>query len=58
MEAIQEWTGTFTLAGGTVRKIVGVLSGILALAVTVKRLAVNTATPVKLPKQFLGRRKY
>lgn len=57
-EAIQEWTGSFTLAGGTVRKILGVLSGILELAVITKRLAVNPAVAVVRPKQTIKRRRY
>lgn len=57
-EAIQEWVGGFTLAGGTVRKILGVLNGVLTLAVTTKKLAANPAVAVKKPKQAIKRRRY
>ncbi|GAA4889612.1 site-specific integrase [Tessaracoccus lubricantis] len=57
-EAVQEWVGGFQLAGGTVRKILGVLNGILELAVTTKRLAVNPAVAVARPKQTIKRRRY
>lgn len=57
-EDVQEWVGSIEKAGGTIRKIAGVLSGILELAVTTKRLAVNPAGSVKLPKQDLKPRQY
>ncbi|MBB1482511.1 site-specific integrase [Tessaracoccus sp. MC1865] len=57
-EDIQEWVGSIDRAGGTVRKIAGVLSSILDLAVISRRLAVNPAASVKLPKQDLKPRQY
>ncbi|MEE6288635.1 site-specific integrase [Georgenia sp. MJ173] len=60
-EDVQAWVNELSstsLAGGTVRKISGVLSGILALAVRSKRLAVNPARDVDLPEQDLGDRNY
>lgn len=60
-EAVQEWATELTesgLAGGTVRKVVGVLASILALAVRTHRLAVNPARDLSLPKQALARRRY
>lgn len=57
-EAVQEWASSISLAGGTVRKIVGVLSGILELAVKTKKLAVNPVRGVNLPKQAIKRRRY
>lgn len=60
-EDVQAWATELAssgLAGGTVRKIVGVLSGILRLAVRSHRLAVNPAQDLDLPKQRLAGRRY
>ncbi|MBE6477847.1 MAG: site-specific integrase [Propionibacteriaceae bacterium] len=58
-EAIQEWVGGFTgLSGGSVRKILGVFTGILDQAVKTKHLGVNPALAVAKPKQRLKRRRY
>lgn len=57
-ETIQEWGASITLSGGSVRKIVGVLSGILDYAVRAKRLAVNPAGGVVLPRQSIKPRQY
>lgn len=60
-EDAQEWVNGLTeagLAGGTVRKVAGVLSGIMALAVKSKRLTVNPVRGVTLPEQALGERQY
>ena len=60
-EDVQAWATELAssgIAGGTVRKIVGVLSGILRLAVKSNRLAVNPAKELSLPKQSLARRRY
>lgn len=46
------------MAGGTVRKTHGALNGILRLAVKGKRLAVNPAAEVELPRQDMKRRRY
>lgn len=62
-EDVQIWVNELTasgLAGGTVRKIAGVLSAVLGLAVATQppRLAVNPAANVALPKQSLTKRRY
>lgn len=60
-EDVQAWVTDLSasgLAGGTVRKVAGVLSSVLALAVKSRRLAVNPAQGVDLPKQSLARRRY
>ncbi|WP_341359076.1 tyrosine-type recombinase/integrase [Georgenia sp. M64] len=60
-EAVQAWVNELVaagLAGGTVRKVVGVLAGVLQLAVKARRIAVNPARGVELPKQALTRRRY
>lgn len=60
-EDVQAWATELAasgLAGGSVRKVVGVLSGVLALAVRSHRLAVNPAKDLALPKQKLARRRY
>lgn len=51
-EDVQAWVnglGTAGLAGGTARKVHGVLSGILKAAIKGKRLAANPAAEVDLP---------
>lgn len=61
VEQIQEWVNELSeskLAGGTVRKIHGVLSSVLDRAVDNKRLASNPCRSVKLPKQQIKRRRY
>jgi integrase len=60
-EDVQVWATELAasgLAGGTVRKIVGVLSGVMAQAVRSGRLAVNPAKELALPKQRLAGRRY
>lgn len=57
-EAIQQWSAGIQLAPGSVRKIIGVLNGILDLAVTFKRLAVNPVQGVTRPRQSLTKRRY
>ncbi|HET8600048.1 MAG TPA: site-specific integrase [Segeticoccus sp.] len=60
-EDVQTWVSDLSasgLAGGTVRKVAGVLSSVLALAVKSRRLAVNPAQGVDLPKQRLSQRRY
>lgn len=60
-EDVQAWVNELVAtipAGGTVRKIAGVLAGILDLAVKSRRLAVNPARGLSLPKQALSARRY
>ncbi len=60
-EDVQTWVTELSasgLAGGTVRKVLGVLSSVLVLAVKAKRLATNPTTGVELPRQRLARRRY
>ncbi|MEE6295704.1 tyrosine-type recombinase/integrase [Georgenia wangjunii] len=60
-EDVQAWVSDVSasgLAGGTVRKVAGVLAGVLSLAVKSRRLAVNPARDVELPRQSLTRRRY
>lgn len=57
-EAIQEWSAGLQLSAGSIRKVVGVLSGILDRAVQTKHLGVNPALAVVRPRQQLKRRKY
>lgn len=60
-EEVQTWVTELSasgLAGGTVRKVLGVLSSVLGLAVKAKRLATNPTTGVDLPRQRLARRRY
>lgn len=60
-EHLQAWVAQLTgqgLAGGTVRKITGVMSSILAQAVAGKRLAANPMATVARPRQTLARRRY
>ena len=58
---VQAWVAGLSssgMAGGTVRKVVGALSSVLALAVKSRRLAANPAQGVDLPKQALTGRRY
>lgn len=60
-EDTQAWTNSLVksgLAAGSVRKIVGVFSGVLASAVKSKRLRVNPADGIELPRQRLAPRRY
>lgn len=60
-EDVQAWINGLVsdgMAGGTVRKTHGALNGILKLAVKGKRLAVNPAADVELPRQDMKRRRY
>lgn len=60
-EDIQKWVNELTrsgMAGGTVRKTHGALKGILQLAVKGKRLAVNPADNIDLPRQDIKRYRY
>lgn len=60
-EDVQAWInglGRDGMAGGTVRKTHGALNGVLKLAVKGKRLAVNPAADVELPRQDMKRRRY
>jgi integrase len=60
-EQIQEWIGELHasgLSGAAVRKVAGVLSGILALAVRAKRLPANPAAGVELPRADSKRKRY
>lgn len=60
-EDVQEWiTGLHRggMAGGSVRKVHGVLSGVMKAAVKGNRLAVNPAADVDLPRQDMKRRRY
>jgi len=60
-EEVQAWVNELSssgMAGGTVRKTHGVLKGVLGLAVKGKRIAVNPAAGVDLPRQDLKRRRY
>jgi integrase len=60
-EDVQEWINGLRkagMAGGTVRKVHGVLNGVLKAAIKGKRLAVNPAAEVDLPRQDLKRRRY
>src|SRR5699024_9292639 len=60
-EDVQEWINGLVksgMAGGTVRKTHGALNGVLRLAVKGKRLAVNPAADVELPRQDMKRRRY
>lgn len=60
-DGVQEWVNELVesgLSGGSVRKVHGALSGILGRAVKSKRVAVNAAKDVDLPKQALKARRY
>lgn len=60
-EDAQAWTNSLVksgLAAGSVRKIAGVFSGVLASAVKSKRLRVNPADGIELPRQRLAPRRY
>ncbi|MEV0868704.1 tyrosine-type recombinase/integrase [Brachybacterium paraconglomeratum] len=60
-EDVQAWINALHqagMAGGTVRKTHGALNGVLKLAVKGKRLAVNPAAEVELPRQDMKRRRY
>ena len=60
-EDVQAWINGLVrdgMAGGTVRKTHGALNGVLKLAVKGKRLAVNPAADVELPRQDMKRRRY
>ena len=60
-EDVQAWINGLVrdgMAGGTVRKTHGALNGVLKLAVKGKRLAVNPAADVELPRQSMKRRRY
>ncbi|WP_425308249.1 tyrosine-type recombinase/integrase [Ammonicoccus fulvus] len=60
-DQLQTWVGKLVdsgAAGGTVRKVAGVMNGILGQAVLSKKLAVNPMTGVRLPKQALAPRRY
>lgn len=60
-EEVQQWVASYSsgnLAGGTVRKIAGVLSSLLRFAVASRKLSANPMTGVKLPKQAIARRRY
>lgn len=60
-EDVQEWVNGLRkagMAGGTVRKVYGVLNGVLKAAIKAKRLAVNPAAEVALPRQDMKRRRY
>lgn len=60
-EDVQEWVNSLRkagMAGGTVRKVHGVLNGVLKAAIKSKRLAVNPAADVELPRQDMKRRRY
>src|SRR5699024_3816662 len=60
-EDVQAWInelGKKGMAGGTVRKVHGVLNGVLKAAIKSKRLAVNPAADVALPRQDMKRRRY
>ena len=60
-EDVQAWINGLVrdgMAGGTVRKTHGALNGILKLAVKGRRLAVNPAADVELPRQSMKRRRY
>lgn len=60
-EDVQAWINGLVsdgMAGGTVRKTHGALNGVLKLAVKGKRLAVNPAAEVELPRQDMKRRRY
>ncbi|MFE3002969.1 tyrosine-type recombinase/integrase [Nocardia sp. NPDC059246] len=60
-EAIQDWVSSQTdtgVAGGTVRKNLGVLSQICDYAVVTRRIAINPCVTVNRPKQRLASRRY
>ena len=59
-DGLQRWVGDLaaTMAGGTVRKVAGVMSGILEQAVLSRKIATNPMTAVKLPRQKLQPRRY
>lgn len=60
-EDVQAWINGLRktgMAGGTVRKTHGALNGVLKLAVKGKRLALNPAAEVELPRQAMKRRRY
>lgn len=60
-EEAQEWVNELAAGGlsaGTVHKVFWVLSGVLNLAVTAKRLPENPLKDVELPKQTRVRRRY
>ena len=60
-EDVQRWVtglGKAGMAGGTVRKVHGVLNGVLKAAIRARRLAVNPAAEVALPRQDMKRRRY
>lgn len=57
-DAIQGWTGELQLSPGSIRKVTGVLSGILDRAVQTKHLGLNPALGVVRPRQKLKRRRY
>lgn len=60
-EDVQAWINGLVrdgMAGGTVRKTHGALNGVLKVAVKGKRLAVNPAADVELPRQDMKRRRY
>ncbi|MDK9645781.1 tyrosine-type recombinase/integrase [Propionibacterium freudenreichii] len=57
-EDVQKWVGELTVSAGSIRKITGVLSGIMEQAVATKYLAVNPVAAVARPKQPMKRRRY
>ena len=60
-EAVQEWVAELVaagMAGASVRKVVGVLSGVLEAAVRGRRLPANPARGVTLPRPDRKSKKY
>ena len=60
-DSVQSWVNGLTASGlsaSSVRRIHSVLSGILARAVRSKRLAINPAQDIDLPKLVLNQRRY
>ena len=60
-EPLQDWVNELVregMAAGTVRKVVGVANGVLKLAVRTKRLSVNPAEQLALPRQRLKKRRF
>lgn len=60
-EDLQVWVNELVasgLAAGSVRKVVGVVRGVLQLAMRNGRVAVNPAEHLQLPRQKVARRRY
>lgn len=57
-EAVQEWVSGMDTSPATVRKIVGVLSGVMDGAIRRGHISANPCHGIALPRQRLARRRY